>query len=121
MNRLWRYLPMLCCASLLAQNPEAGHIERYGDRSTLTVDSPRPLDSAAITLAETYGIRVNVEDPPYLYKGDVLEFMEQISLSSRSHVIPRGGRLEVSFASGPDRLPVDIPGLLQKLVDTANT
>jgi hypothetical protein len=61
----WRILWLLGCLSVVAQNPEAGHIERNGNQAILIVDSPRPVDSAAITLAEEFGMRVNVEDPRY--------------------------------------------------------
>jgi hypothetical protein len=33
-------------------------VERNGSEATLIVDSPRPVDSAAITIAQEFGIRV---------------------------------------------------------------
>ena len=54
---------LLCGVIGVAQNPELGRVERRGDQATLIVDGPRPVDSAAMTLAQEFGIRVNVEDP----------------------------------------------------------
>src|SRR5438477_83425 len=89
MRRL--FLSLLWCGALaFAQNPEAGRVERNGDQATLIVECPRPVDSAAITLAQEFGIRVNVEDPPYVY-------------SVRS-----------------DGIPTDIHGVVRKLAETAN-
>ena len=63
----------------IAQSPEAGHLERAGNQATLTVDGPRPVDSAAITLAEEFGINVSVEDPPYLFRDDVKDVTGEIA------------------------------------------
>lgn len=111
------------CVVILAQNPEAGRIERQGDRAVLIVDSPRPLDSAAMTLAEEFGIRLNVEDPPYLSQEDVLDVTAKVSRDPHIQhrvLIPKGGRLEVAFALGTDGLPADPARLFQMLADAAN-
>jgi hypothetical protein len=84
-----------------AQNSEVGRVERNGDRLTLIVDGPRPVDLAAITLAEKFGIRVNVEDPVSLY-------------------VLKGGHLEISFAAGPGGMPRDVPAVVRQLASTAN-
>jgi hypothetical protein len=87
-----------------AQNPEAGRIERTGDESRLIVDhSPRPVDSAAITLAEQFGILVNVEDP-----------LPGILASP-------GQSLEVSFRTNPDGRPQDARMLVEDLRTQANS
>jgi hypothetical protein len=98
-------------------------VERNGSHATLIVDSSRPLDSAAITIAEQFGFPVNSEDPPYVYKDDVKDVTadawRRLHPSSRA-LIPQGGRLEVHFALRPDGYPEDLRGLLQNLIDTAN-
>jgi hypothetical protein len=110
-------------AVAFAQSPEAGRVERNGSQATLIVDSARPLDSAAITIAEQFGVPVNSEDPPYAYKDDVkdvtVDAWRQLH-PSKLALIPKGGRLEVQFASRPDGSPEDMHGLLQTLVDRAN-
>lgn len=114
---------LLCGATALGQNPEAGRVERHGDRAVLIVDSPRPVDSAAITLAQEFGIRVNVEDPPYVYRDDIKDVTAEVSRtpdSQRRVLIPKGGHLEVRFGLHPDGSPEDIPELLRSLVEAAN-
>ena len=122
MRRLCRCL-LWVSAVAFAQSPEAGRVERNGSQATLIVDSARPLDSAAITIAEQFGVPVNSEDPPYAYKDDVkdvtVDAWRQLH-PSKLALIPKGGRLEVQFASRPDGSPEDMHGLLQRLVDRAN-
>ena len=121
MRKLW-----LCLASgsaALAQSPEAGRIERNGSQATLIVESPRPLDSAAITIAEQFGIAVSTEDPPYVYPDDLKDVTAEaarVPSPLRRVFVPKGGRLEVQFTSRPDGSPDDINGLLQTLIDKAN-
>jgi hypothetical protein len=122
MRRLCRCL-LWVSAVAFAQSPEAGRVEHNGSQATLIVDSARPLDSAAITIAEQFGVPVNSEDPPYAYKDDVKDVT--VDAWRRLHpsklaLIPKGGRLEVQFASRPDGSPEDMHGLLQRLVDRAN-
>jgi hypothetical protein len=114
---------MWASAVAFAQSPEAGRVERDGNHATLVVDSSRPVDSAAITIAEHFGVPVNSEDPPYVYKDDVKDVTadawRRLHPSERA-LIPKGGRLEVQFALRPDGSPEDMRGLLQELIDTAN-
>jgi hypothetical protein len=110
-------------AAALAQNPEAGRVQRMGTESLLIVDGPRPVDSAAITLAQEFGIRLNVEDPTYVYRDDVKDVTANVSRAARAPrpvLIPKGGRLEVPFAVNPDGSPKDIPGLMQSILAAAN-
>ncbi len=76
----------------LAQNPQLGHIERNGSDAVLTVESPRPVDSAALTLAHEFGIRINVEDPPYVFEGDMNDVTASVSRDSRRPVRDSKGR-----------------------------
>lgn len=94
----------LVCLVAAAQNPEAGRIERSGDEARLIIeDRPRPVDAAAITLAEQFGILVNVEDP-----------LPAVLVSS-------GQSLEVSFRTNPGGQPQDAWALIEDLRATANT
>jgi len=114
---------LFCCCVVLAQNPELGRVERNGSAATLLVDGPRPVDSAAQTLASEFGIRVNVEDPVYIFRDDVKDVTPSVSRDARITrriLIPKGGSLEVHFTLGADGMPVDIPGLVRSLVDAAN-
>jgi hypothetical protein len=121
-----RFFLLLLCGFPLAaaQSPEAGRVERNGLRATLTVDGPRPLDSAAITLAERYRISVSVEDPAYVYKDDIKDVTDEVSRlpnPTRRVLIPKGGRVEVEFAVRPDASPEDVRALLESLIAQANT
>jgi hypothetical protein len=119
-----RFLFILCCRGVaLAQNPELGRAERTGNEATLIVEGPRPVDSAASTLASEFGIRVNVEDPAYIFRDDVKDVTAIVARSARIPqpvLIPLGGKLEVHFILGSSGMPVDIPGVLRSLVDAAN-
>jgi hypothetical protein len=119
-----RLLFILCCCGVaLAQNPELGRVERNGNEATLIVEGPRPVDSAASTLASEFGIRVNVEDPAYIFRDDVKDVTANVARSARIPrpiLIPMGGKLEVHFILGSDGMPVDTPGVLRSLVDAAN-
>src|SRR5579862_948857 len=96
-----RFLFLLfCCGVALAQNPESGRLERNGNEATLIVDGPRPVDSAASTLASEFGIRVNVEDPAYIFGDDVKDVTANVARGARIPrpvLIPKGGDLEVHF------------------------
>jgi hypothetical protein len=116
-------LCLLATASLWAQDPELGRIEIGPYDGTLTVDSGRPLDSAAKTLARRYGILVNSEDPEYLYSDDMKDVTAEVARRIRPGVrvfVPKGGRLEVRFPVQPSGWPRDVRGMLQALVDAAN-
>ncbi|HZT39145.1 MAG TPA: hypothetical protein VFA28_14730 [Bryobacteraceae bacterium] len=107
----------------IAQSPEAGHIVRNGDTATLMVDSGRPVDLAAITLAEQYGIVVSVEDPPYIYREDIKDVTAEVSRDRTPPnrvLVPKGGRLEVTFDLGAHGAPANVRAVLQRLVDAAN-
>jgi len=117
---------LLCLAwgaAALAQPSETGRVERNGRHATLFVDSPRPLDTAATTIAEQFGVAVSTEDPPYVFREDVRDVTREVVRAPNfvgRVLVPKGGRLEVQFALRPDGSPDDIRGLLQNLVDKAN-
>jgi hypothetical protein len=119
-----RFLFILCCCGVaLAQNPELGRVERNGNEATLFVAGPRPVDSAASTVATEFGIRVNVEDPAYIFRDDVKDVTATVARGTQNPqpvLIPIGGKLEVHFILGSNGMPVDIPGVLRSLVDAAN-
>jgi hypothetical protein len=122
---LRRLLPLMLCfgAIALSQNSEDGHVERNGSKATLVVDSPRPVDSAAISLANEFGIRVNVEDPPYSFRDDVKDVTARVSRDrkiQRPVLIPKGGRLEILFSLASNGQPANIPNVVRSLADAAN-
>lgn len=113
---------LAAAAITAAQSPEAGYIERVGDTAALRVESGRPVDSAAITLAESYGLRVNVEDPPYICDEDKVDVTDQVSRSpaKRRVLVPRTHSLEVRFPVTADGRPQDPAALIEELARVAN-
>jgi hypothetical protein len=110
-------------AVFLAQSSETAHIQREGGQATLIIESPRPVHSAAQTLAERFGIRASAEDPAYVFQDDVVEVTTEAASRSNPRkklLIPKGGRLEVQFPVRPDGFPEDVRGMLEKLVEKAN-
>src|SRR5258708_37994851 len=100
----------------MAKSQEAGRIERAGNQATLIVDGPRPMDSAAITLAEQFGMNVSVEDRPYLFRDDVKDVTPEVArtpIPSRRVLVPRGGRLALEFSVRADGFPDDVRGLIK--------
>lgn len=92
----------LASGVIAAQSPEAGRIERTGDEARLIVESGRPLDSAAITLADELHILVDVEDP------------------LPSILAPPGQTLEMSFQTDANGQPRDVQALLEDLRQAAS-
>lgn len=56
---------------LVAQNPELGRITVENGEVTLSIDFPRPMDSAVQTLGREFGVPISCEDPPYVFRGEV--------------------------------------------------
>jgi hypothetical protein len=92
-------------------------ITRNNGEATLTVFDGRPLDGAAETLAHDYGIPISVEDPLYLWEGDLVEHHR--TSAGKRVLIPKPLLLEVSFPVGSDGRPGDVPALLAVLIDRA--
>src|SRR5258708_25860388 len=116
-------LCVLIPAAVYAQEPELVRMELTRYTGTLTLDAPRPLDSAAKTLAQHYGIIINSEDPEYLYSDDIKDVTPEVVRTPRPGLrvfIPKGGRLEAEFAVNADGRPQDAHRLLRTIVDAAN-
>ena len=101
------FLPLL----LLAQNPELGRIAVRGGEATLSVDYPRPMDSAVQTLVHEYGLPISCEDPPYVYAGE-METIPDVRFP-----VPKRQQLEDAFPANSRR---PIRSLAQAVVDAAN-
>ncbi len=114
---------LLTTVAVWAQDPELGHVDITSHDAVLTVDSPRPLDSVAKTLAQRYAIVINSEDAEYLYSGDMKDVTAEVVRTMRPGLrvfVPKGGHLEVHFPVTPDGSPQDFRGLLQAVIDAAN-
>ncbi len=118
-----RLLLLYVGALVSTQLLQAGQIKRNGNQATLSVYSGRPLHEAAAELAKQFGILISVEDPPYSYRGDVQDVTAEVPRVpnlGRRILVPKTGRLEVSFAVRSNGTPKDIPGLVRRLVAKTN-
>ncbi len=118
MARLARVRILVTCllttVAVWAQDPELGHIDISSYEAVLTVDSPRPMDSVAKTLSQSYGMVINSEDPQYLYRGDMKDVTAETVRTMRPGLrvlVPQGGRLEIRFPVTPEGSPRDVRGL----------
>ena len=120
--RLISLLPLIVAAS--SNNPEAGTISVSGSVAILRVESPRPLDSAAVTVAETYHWVINAEDPPYACADDLKDISSsqfRQAYPGRKLLIPKGGALEVSYRVPPNGEPLNPEPVLRQIVSTYNS
>ena len=99
------FLPLL----LLAQNPELGRITVRGGEATLSVDYPRPMDSAVQTLVHKYRLPISCEDPPYVYAGE-METIPKVRFS-----VPKRQQFEARFPKS-----AGAPTALEATVAAAN-
>lgn len=102
---------------------EYGHIEWHGDTARLIAGGSRPLDMAAQTLSSCLGISVSAEDPHYNWTGDLLDVTapQWAAQHADRHVYAaKPGKVELSFAVGPDGQPVDTARLLEEAADQVN-
>jgi hypothetical protein len=97
---------------------EFAYVVRNGEQATLSVFGPRPVDLAASKLADEFGVAVNVEDPLYIYRGDVQD--TGVTRLGKRLLAPKASLLEMSVDLRPDGSPRDVRQVLQDLVDTAN-
>jgi len=100
-----------------------GRIEPTPSGAKLIVDSPRPVDSAALTLAQRYDLSINSEDPQYRFASDMKDVTATVVRTLRPGLrvfIPRGGKLEVEFALNSAAAPQNVRQLLEDVVATAN-
>lgn len=106
---------------LSAQRQEFVRLLRNGDQAMLTAYGPRPVDLAAQKLVEEFGVAINVEDPVYIYRGDLQDVTPpHLAGSGYRRVIPKYARLELRFELQPDGSLLDVRKVMRDLVDRAN-
>jgi hypothetical protein len=93
--------------------------------AVLSVDDPRPLEAAVLSLIRTYPVTITYEDPRYEYAGDLRDVTREVSKSTRRPqartTVPRGGALRISYDVSPATgQPADMADLLQKAVAAKN-
>jgi hypothetical protein len=92
----------------------------------LSVDDPRPVAEAVLTLESLYGWAITYEDPRYAHPGEVSDITEKVRRDLRDFpmgkaprvVIPRGGPLTVDyFVNAESGMPEDPAAVIQRVLD----
>src|SRR5689334_4795680 len=100
-----------------AQGDAFVRVLRDGEQATLSAFGSRPVDLAAKRLVDEFGIAVNVEDPFYVYRGDV----QDISGGPQRVLIPAASLLEIRLDLRADGSVADAYELVRALADQANS
>jgi hypothetical protein len=90
----------------------------------LSVNDPRPMGEAVLSLIRSYPVTITYEDPRYEYSGDLRNVTRDGSKTSRPQVrmiVPRGRALQAAYdVSQATGAPVDIDDAVQKIIDSNN-
>ena len=108
------------CAAGLGQSPEAARVEQHGSDVRVVADSARPLDAISIALADRFGISISVEDPIWLYPGDLRDAAMENPRLRKGVLVPRGGLLDFGFTVGAGGSIEDVQAVMQSLLDAVN-
>src|SRR5262249_20198513 len=93
---------------------------RNGEEATLSVFGSRAVDLAAKKLVADFGVAINVEDPVYVYRGDIQDVTSSRGAGAgKRTLIPKAALLEVRFDLRPDGSRRDVRQFLEDLVETA--
>src|SRR5437588_10240105 len=90
-NALLSSFVVILSGLLAAQGQEFARVLRNGEQATLSVFGPRPVDLAAKKLVDEFGVAINVEDPVYMYRGDLREI--GVARSDRRLLVPTSSLL----------------------------
>ena len=104
---LWIVGIVAAAAAVATSNDKAALDVKEG-KTTLTVESPRPLAKAVETLMQKYGSVITYEDPRYSYADDLEDDTERVRKDLDKYpsgkaprvIGPVGGSLSVSSSSG---------------------
>ena len=95
----------------------------HGERSVLTIDSPRPVAAVIRALASDYGHLVTYEDPWYEDRDDMIDATDAVHVDAPESlvpddqrlIVPRGGAFKLEF---DNRTPT--AGIVQATLDVAS-
>lgn len=108
-------LAVLLFPQPVAAQETIGRIIRGNAEATVTVFDGRPLERAAQTLAHEFGVRISVEDPLYLWDGDLVDLPR--STTGQRTAAPKPLLLEASFALDSSGQPANVRSLLASLIE----
>lgn len=94
--------PIACSADKGVERQEVADLRMQGTVATLRVDSPRPVATAVMLVANDLGYRVTYEDPKYEYAGDLQDVTSMVRGDANPQpgevtkiIVPSGGALNV--------------------------
>jgi hypothetical protein len=89
---------------------------------TVSVNDPRPLQAAVISLLEKYPVTITYEDPRYVYSSDVRDAtIKEPPPGKLRHMIPNGGVLQATYeVSEETGQPTDFASAIQAIIDAQN-
>jgi hypothetical protein len=101
-----------------AQEQGSARLVRDGTHARLTASGPRPLDLAARKLAEEFGVAISVEDPAYLFRGDLARV--GTTRTGDPLLVPKPSSFEVALDMTPDVAILDSRQLVEMMAAKAN-
>ena len=113
---------MLFATAAAAENVDSLSETKHGERSVLTLDSPRPVATVIKALAADYGHLVTYEDPWYADSDDMIDATDavhvdappQLAAGDPRLIVPRGGAFMLEF---DNRAPT--AGIVRAALDVA--
>jgi hypothetical protein len=93
-------------------------VERTGSHVLVSADNPRPLHAVAAAIAREFGWSISVEDPLWVFDGDLRDASLTEPRLKRGVMVPLGGHLQVEFkVTDPER---DAAAVMMALLEAAN-
>jgi hypothetical protein len=90
----------------------------------LSINDPRPMGEAVLSLTRSYPVTITYEDPRYEYSGDLRDVTRQVSKTRHPQVraiVPKGGAFHATYDVSQDTgEPVDMAGAIQAVIDANN-
>ncbi len=115
-------IALLASAAFLVGFSPNVHGQTYS--VVLSVNDPRPMAEAVLSLIRSYPVTITYEDPRYEYAGDLRDIKGQVGQTGQPQartIVPRGGVFAATYDVSDDTgQPVDIADAIQKLIDANN-
>lgn len=125
-----RLLAVLCLAMIglfiLMGFAARGRGSQGVSEMKLSVEDPRPVAEAILTLEKKYGWVINYEDPRYVHDSEIADVTLKVRRDLDKYTpgeapkvfVPRGGSLEFTYdVASNTNLPADPAIVVQKLLD----
>ena len=90
----------------------------------LSVNDPRPMAEAVLSLIRSYPVTITYEDPRYEYAGDLRDMTGQVGKTGQppaTTIVPKGDVFAATYDVSDDTgQPVDMADAIQKIIDANN-